>query len=141
MLKGNSPYGGMTMKKIVASRLTQTPILDPKESARNQNIAANMRTKSFMGNIVTRFVLPHDGATDDSIRKAQASRQNEFMRQAVMPWGNSFMSTATDQARLNNNAQASFVRQRQLTIPSSYGSFYAFMHALSAAFGNLNQNG
>jgi len=40
---------------------------------------------------------------------------------------------------LNNPAQASFVSQRQLTVPNAYGQFYAFMKALSAAFGTLQQ--
>src|SRR6266571_1218218 len=41
--------------------------------------------------------------------------------------------------RLNNPAQDSFVNQRQMTIPNVYGQFYAFMKALSAAFGTLQQ--
>jgi len=111
--------------------------LDAKESQRAQAIAANMRTQSFQGNTLRRMVLAGDGNTDDSRRKAQAGRTAEWRRQAAMPWGNFFMHTPTDAQRLNNPAQASALKQRQLTIPSSYGQFYAFMHAMSAAFGSV----
>ena len=109
--------------------------LDPVESMRNYNIAANMRTKSFLGNKLTSVFLPHQN------EHANESRTKEYFRQAAEPWGNTFMATPTDAQRLNNNQQASFVKQRQLTIPSTYGQFYAFMHAMAAAFGNLNSSG
>ncbi len=147
-------FTGKSMSQIVASRLAPvnpnginytTVPQSATESTRNYNIAANMRTKDFMGNIVTRVTLPWDAPknvteVDDRvkyIKQAQASRQAEFMRQSAMPWGSQFMTTPTDGARLNNPAQASFVTQRQLTTPSTYGQFYAFMHAMSAAFGQL----
>lgn len=133
------PFANKTMQKMVASHQGTTypqpqgpANLSPQESARDWKIAANMRTKSFMGNIYTRFTLPHE--PDD----AHPARSNEFFRQSAMPWNNTFMSTPTDGKRLNNPAQTAFVKQRQLTIPSTYGQFYAFMHALAAAFGNLN---
>lgn len=136
----------MTMKKIVAQRLapvTPTGVyettvpMSSKESSRNYLAQSFLGGKNFMGNVVTRVVLPQDGKSDDSIRKAQAARVLAERRQLAMPWLNTFMVTATDAQRLNNPAQQSFVSQRQLTTPSTYGQFYAFMHALSAAFGNV----
>lgn len=137
-----SPNTGMQMKQMVRSHLgpqstgsdsTPNPsTLSPAESARNYKITAWLNSKNFMGTVFTRFVLPGD--TDDS----HAQRTAEFWRQSAMPWGNTFMVTPTDQQRLNNPAHSSFVKQRQLNVGSDYGRFYAFMHALSAAFGQLN---
>jgi len=133
---------GQNMRQMVAARLESTyPQVqgtanqNPAESARNYSIASNMRTKDFMGNIYTKFFLPHEP------EHAHEARTAEFFRQSAMPWNSTFMATATDAQRLNNNQQASFVKQPQLTIPSSYGQFYAFMHAMAAAFGNINSTG
>lgn len=138
-----SPHAGMSMKHMVASHLgpqstgsASTPnpsTLSPQESARNYKIASGLNAKNFMGMIYTRFQLPKDDP------QAHEHRTSEYFRQAAMPWGNGFMHTATDQQRLNNPSQSSFVKQRQLNVGSSYGQFYAFMHALSAAFGQLQQ--
>ena len=137
-----SNYNGMNMKQMVKSHLgpmstgsSSTPdpsTLSPRESHRNWNIESYLVGKSFMGNIFPRFVLPKDTA------KSHEHRELEFRRQIAMPWNNNFMHTPTDNQRLNNPAQTSFVKQRQLNVGSSYGQFYAFMHAMSAAFGNLN---
>lgn len=81
-----------------------------------------------------RMVLPKD--TEHS----QALRQLEWNRQASMPWLSHFMVTSTDKERLNNPGQTALVKQRQLAPPSSYGQFYAFMHALSAAFGTIKSS-
>ena len=102
-----------------------------EEGMRNYNIQRNLSQKNFMGNVVTKVELPNDTP------QTQMQRNAEWFRQASMPWGSRFMVTPTDAARLNNNPQASFVKQRQLTPPNTYGQFYAFMHALSAAFGTL----
>lgn len=152
-----SEFRGMTMKKIVAKRLAPitaggvnytTVPQDPQESARNQAIAGFWNGMNFRGMNITRVVLPHDAQKNavgdnrsDQVAQAQGKRQAEWNRQSAMPWGSQFMHTGTDAQRLNNPAMESFVSQRQLTVPSTYGQFYAFMHALSAAFGNLNTNG
>lgn len=135
------------MQKMVKARLAPMPAgainpsytpLDAAESARNYQIAAGLRKLAHVTNTrIMRVVLPNDPRSEDDLKKAQSGRQAEWMRQAAMPWGNSFMHTPTDAQRLNNPAQASAVSQRQLTIPNTYGQFYAFMHALSAAFGTL----
>lgn len=101
------------------------------EGERNYAIQRNLSQKNFMGLVVTRVNLPQDR------KDSQQARTVEWFRQAAMPWGSRFMVTATDAARLNNNPQSSFNKQRQLTPPNTYGQFYAFMHALSAAFGTL----
>jgi hypothetical protein len=135
----------MTMKHMVASHLgpqstggASTPnpsTLSPAESQRNYQITARLNQKNFMGNIVRRMILPMDTP------QSQQQRDAEWFRQAAMPWGSAFMHTPTDPQRLNNPAQSSFTKQRQLNVGSSYGQFYAFMHALSAAFGQLNSSG
>lgn len=141
MLKNTSEYAGQTMKQIVASRLALNPnginysvtaSLSPQESKRNQAITANLNQKNYAGNTLTRVVLPHD------TKASQVQRDTESRRQMAEPWNSAFMYTATDKERLNNPAQISFMQQRQLTPPNTYGQFYAFMHALSAAFGSLH---
>ena len=116
-----------------SSSYPEPSTLNPQESARDYKITAFLNAKNFMGNVVTRLTLPHDKTG------AHQEREREFFRQSAMPWGDTFMTTPTDKARENNPAQASFVKQRQLSVPNTYSQFYAFMHALSAAFGNLQQ--
>jgi hypothetical protein len=140
MFNANS---GQRMKQMVKEHLgpvshgsasyEQPSTLSPQESQRNYKITAWLNSKNFMGNVVTRLTYPHDKTG------SQQKRELEWFRQASMPWGDTFMKTPTDPQRLNNPQQQAFVKQRQLTIPDSYGQFYAFMHALSAAFGNLSQ--
>lgn len=137
-----SPHAGMQMKAMVKSHLgptshgsasyEQPSTLSPQESQRNYKITSWLNSKNFMGAVVTRVELPHDK------QDSHHSRVAEFWRQSAMPWGSQFMQTPTDPQRLNNPAQSSFVKQRQLNVGSTYGQFYAFMHALSAAFGNLS---
>jgi hypothetical protein len=67
------------------------------------------------------------------------TKKAAYFTQLVMPWNSQFMFTPTDKERLNNPSQHSFMQQRQLTVPNAYGQFYAFMKALSAAFGTLQQ--
>lgn len=88
----------------------------------------------YQGLNVQRMILPND------TKQSQALRQLEWNRQASMPWGNHYMVTPTDAQRLNNPGQTALVKQRQLAPPSSYGQFYAFMHALSAAFGAIKSS-
>jgi len=133
------------MKHIVAHRLapptpgginTTTVPQSARESQRNYAIQGFWSGMNFLvGNVFRRMELPND----DPHGKAQAAREQEWRRQTAMPWGSQFMHTPTDAQRLNNPAHASFVKQRQLTVPSSYGQFYAFMRAMSAAFGQLQQ--
>lgn len=137
-----NPFAGMTMAQMVASRLvvnpegintTVTASLSPKESARGQRIGSNLRGMARSSNDArTRVELPYD------TKDAMMVRSLEWRRQLAQPWESAFMVTPTDGRRLNNVAQTSFIAQRRLTIPNSYGQFYAFMHALSAAFGNLS---
>lgn len=145
----DSPFKGMTMAKMIAARQeattpsnNQVASLNPQESKRNYAITARLNAKNFMGMVVTRVVLPKDvpaGATDDQavhlIQKAQAARQTEVYRQASEPWKSRFMMTPTDSQRLNNPGMQQMVSQKQLAPPNTYGQFYAFMHALAAAFG------
>lgn len=102
------------------------------ESQRNYVMEAFINARSFLiGNTVTRVNLPHDTLT--SIK----SRELEYRRQAAMSWNSNYQETPTDGNRENNYAQNSFVKQRQLSAPSTYGQWRAFMTALSAAFGNV----
>lgn len=136
-----NPHAGMTMKSMVNSHLGPTShgtssyvepsTLSPAESQRNYAIASRLNQKNFMGNVYKWFTLPNDP------ENAQTMRRDEYFRQCAMPWGSVFMQTPTDAQRLNNPAQQSFVSQRQLSVPNTYSQFYAFMHAMSAAFGQL----
>lgn len=87
-----------------------------------------------MGNTVTRVELINDTP------KSQPMRNAEWFRQSAMPWGSHFMVTPTDKERENNSAMSQHNRQKQLSDPSTYGQFYAFMHALSAAFGTVRSS-
>jgi len=133
-------YSQMTMQQIIAARLAPvnpaavnytTVPSSQRESQRNWNIQGWLNRKNFKGNDITRVVLPHDD------EHSQAARDVEYRRQTVMPWGSVFMFDAQDVRRLNNPAQEAAVSQRQLVPGSTYGAFYAFMHALSAAFGSM----
>ncbi len=155
-LLSTRPMKGKTMSMMVHRHMAGVPAgainpsytpLNAAESARNQSAAAGMRQIAHVTNTtIMRIIFPGDakkGATgedfNEQVKKAQAGRQAEWYRQSAMPWGSTFMHTPTDKERLNNPAQHSAMQQRQLTIPSSYGQFYAFMHAMSAAFGSLQQ--
>lgn len=148
-----SPFQGLTMTQMIGRKLApvsaagvnQTTIpVDVQESQRNYKIASDWNGRNYQGMTITRVVLPHDAPqkadTDEklkAIKQSQTIRQSEWNRQASMPWGSRFMPIEASAGRLNNPSQASFVKQRQLAPPNTYGQFYAFMHALSAAFGNV----
>lgn len=114
------------------------------ENQNIQAIQAQLRGVAFR-NDWTRVVIPGDdcgcGGTKSasSIKQAQARREQQFRKEASYARFSTFMETPTDNQRLNNPAQQSFVQQRQLTIPNTQRQFYAFMHAVSAAFGSLEQ--
>lgn len=148
-----SQHAGLKMKQMVKSHAGAVnptssnalpAVLDPAESKRNYAVAGNMRTKMFMGNVVTRVALPWDvkkgtkpeDAHEDII-KAQEARAKEQLRQIATPWFSSFMPDVGQAGRLNNPGMDAMMRQRQLAPPNTYGQFYAMMHALSAAFGNV----
>jgi hypothetical protein len=150
-LVSNHPLKGKAMAAMVHHRIappiatnpSYTPI-DPAESQRNYNVASQLRGLSIGSMQVRRVVLPKDANPNvsdheyiETVKHAQAYRNHEHQRQSAVPWYSFFMHTSTDAQRLNNPAQASAMRQRQLTVPSTYGQFYAFMHALSAAFGQM----
>lgn len=133
-------YQQKTMREIMASRLAPvnpgamnytTVPSSQVESARNWKIQGYLGRKNFKGNDITRVVLPHDTV------HSQAARDLEYRRQLAMPWNSTFMFLAQTAERLNNPAQTAAVSQRQLAPPSSYNQFYAFMHAMSAAFGSM----
>lgn len=137
----DNPNHGRTMQQMVASvqpapeqagiNYSTVPI-SAVESRRNWNIQANLGQKNFQGDMITRVELPKD------VQGSQQARELEERRQLAQPWESVFMVTPTDGKRLNNYPQQQFVRQKQLAPPNTYGQFYAFMHALSAAFGTLH---
>lgn len=148
MNNGSSPIKPVhnhTMQDMVKMRLAPPPSgginpsytpLDSHESHRNYSMAAHIRKTVGPYTIIkNRVVLPHD--KDNSAQH----RQLEWDKQRAMPWYSHFMHTPTDAQRLNNPAQIAAVRQRQLTIPNVYGQFYAFMKAMSAAFGTYRSGG
>jgi hypothetical protein len=134
-----SNYKGMTVAQIMAAKSMQGPVssaislttvpISAEESKRN--FGFQKFRNFYQGLLVTRVHLPLDK------KDSQAFRQSEWNRQASMPWGNAYMRTPTDKDRLSNPAQESFVNQRQLWPPNTYQQWYAFMQAMSAAFGTL----
>lgn len=105
-----------------------------RESQKNFFIQGFRNAGVLRGGVKINVDLPKDS------KDSREARRLEQIRQSVQPWNNAFMVTPTDGQRLNNVSQQSFVKQRQLAPPNSYGQFYAFMHALSAAFGSLQSS-
>lgn len=104
-----------------------------EQGQRDYKIQVNINEQNFRGMTVTQV------SNKIAPRNLQVKR-DEYFRQLVMPWNNQFMPPEPSMPqRLNNPMQSSYVKQRQMTVPNSYGQFYAFMHALSAAFGTLQQ--
>ncbi len=142
--KNPSPYQGKTVAQMMARYAIQKPVSaginydvvphNPSEAQRNWDIQGWWQRRNFMGNDVTRVQLVNDN------EKSQAMRNAEWFRQSAMPWGSHFMVTETDKQRENNFAMAQHNKQKQLSDPSTYGQFYAFMHALSAAFGTVRSS-
>lgn len=142
---------GAALDKLVAANagqrapggMKQDYVPKATDSARVEGIQAGLRGIAYR-NDWTPVVLPGDdcgcgGATSaKSIKQAQALREAAFRREASTARFSTFMVTQTDKQRLNNPAQQSFMQQRQLTVPNTTRQFYAFMHALSAAFGSID---
>lgn len=105
---------------------------DEEQGNRDYRITTNINEMNFRGMTVTAVA---NKLTSPNVNTKKAA----YFTQLVMPWNSQFMFTPTDKERLNNPAQHSFMQQRQLTVPNAYGQFYAFMKALSAAFGTLQQ--
>lgn len=127
----------MVVSKFIKHALAPPNYLNPsytsfseEEGARDSKIQTNLNEMNFRGMTVTQV---HNKLVTPNLQQ----KRDQYFRQLVAPWNNQFMVVPLQAERLNNPAQASFVSQRQLTIPNTYGQFYAFMHALSAAFGTL----
>jgi hypothetical protein len=134
------PSGNKWVARYIKKALAPPAYLNPsytsfdeEQGVRDYKIAVNLNEMNWRGMTVTAIM-------DNPLvsRNVQVKR-DAYFRQLVMPWNNNFMVTPTDKDRLNNPAQNSFVSQRQMTVPNVYGQFYAFMKALSAAFGTLQQ--
>lgn len=100
------------------------------EGARDYKITQNINEMNFRG--LTVNAVGNKLVTNNLQRK-----RDEYFRQLVMDWNNHFMVVPLEAERLNNPMHMSFVQQRQLTVPNAYGQWYAFMKALSAAFGTI----
>lgn len=121
------------VKKLTAPPAYLNPSyvpFDEKQGERDYRIQRNLNEMNFRGLTVT--AVFNKLVTPNVEQKRQAT-----LSQARMEWNNQFMVIPLQAERLNNQPQQSFVSQRQMTVPSTYGQFYAFMHALSAAFGTL----
>lgn len=101
-----------------------------KEGARDYKITQNIQEMNFRG-------LTVNAVGNKLVTPNLQQKRDEYFRQLVMDWNNHFMVVPLEAQRLNNPAQMSFVQQRQLTVPNAYGQWYAFMKALSAAFGTI----
>jgi hypothetical protein len=101
-----------------------------QEGSRDYKITQNIQEMNFRGmtvNAVGNKLVTHN----------LQQKRDEYFRQLVMDWNNHFMVVPLQAQRLNNQPMHSFVRQPQLTVPNAYGQWYAFMKALSAAFGTI----
>ena len=119
-------------KKLASPVMTNPSYtsFDEAQGQRDYKITRNINEMNFRGMTVT--AIGNKLVTSNvEVKKA------ETFRQVRMDWNNQFMYTPTDKQRLNNPSQASFIRQPQMTVPNAYSQFYAFMKALSAAFGTL----
>lgn len=131
--------------KTVAQMMLSSHLKPPDSAGINYDVAPHSRAEGlqnyglqrfrnyYQGLQVQRMQLPNDVPT------SQIGRQYEWNRQSSMPWGNSFMRTPTDKERLNNPGVLAARKQRQLSVGDTYGQFYAFMKALSAAFGTIRE--
>ena len=131
------PKQGGKLAKFFRKALAPPAYLNPsytsfseKEGARDYKMTVNMQEMNFRGMTVN--AVGNKLVTHNLQRK-----RDEYFRQLVMDWNNHFMIIPLQAERLNNPMQQSFVQQRQLTVPNAYGQFYAFMKALSAAFGTI----
>ncbi|SRR6266567_4649213 len=106
---------------------------DETQAQRDFKIAVNLNEMNFRGMTVNAIVANKLVSPNLNIKR------NAYFTQLRMDWNNQFMHTPTDKERLNNPSQESYVSQRQMAIPNVYQQFYAFMKALSAAFGTLQQ--
>lgn len=139
MLGKQNAYKGKTVAQMMLPKYMKAPdssginydVVPHSRSEGQKNFALQKFRNFYQGLHVQRMVLPNDG------KESQIGRQYEWNRQSSMPWGNHFMATPTDKDRLSNPGVTAARKQRQLTIPDSYGQFYAFMKALSAAFGTI----
>lgn len=127
------------VKKYVKKALAPPAYLNPsytsfseEQGQRDFKITKNINEMNFRG-------LTVNAVGNKLVTPNVQQKKVEYFRQLRMDWNNQFMVTATDKDRLSNPMHKSFVSQRQLTTPNAYGQFYAFMKALSAAFGTLQQ--
>lgn len=127
------------LKNFIKKAMAQPNYLNPsytsfseEEGTRDFKITRNINEINFRGMTV-------NAVGNKLVTPNVQQKKIEYFRQLRMEWNNQFMVTPTDKERLNNPAHQSFVSQRQLTTPNVYGQFYAFMRALSAAFGTLQQ--
>ncbi|SRR5258708_32816878 len=138
-MMSKKPGGNKLISRYIKKALEAPAYLNPsytsfseEEGQRDYKIAVNINEMNFRGMTVTAV---GNKLTSPNVK----TKRNAYFTQLVMPWNNVLMVTPTDKERLNNPAQHSFMQQRQMTVPNAYGQFYAFMKALSAAFGTLQQ--
>jgi hypothetical protein len=132
--KFTTPVVSRYIKKAFAPPVYLNPSytsFDESQAQRDYKITTQLNEMNFRGMTVNAIIDNHL-VTQNVEHKKQA-----YFEQLHMEWNNQFMHTPTDKERLNNPAQSSFVNQRQMTVPNVYQQFYAFMKALSAAFGTL----
>ncbi len=124
------------IKKALAPPAYLNPsytVFDETQGSRDYQIQTQLNETNWRGMTVT-------AVYNKLVTQNLKHKRDAYFTQLVMPWNNVFMPVTPNQShRLSNPAQASFVQQRQLTVPNTYDQFYAFMHALSAAFGTLQE--
>ena len=143
--RGSETQSGKTgtrnalVRKYISKMMAPPQYLSPSytvfsenEGQRDLKIQKSINEQNFRGMTVT-------AVYNKLVSPNLELKKGETFRQVRMEWNNEFMVVPLQAERMNNPAQSSYMKQRQLTVPNAYGQFYAFMRALSAAFGTLQQ--
>lgn len=128
------------VRQYIKKAFEQPRYLNPSYTSFNQEQGSrDYKITTYLNDLNFRGMTVNAIMENPLVTPNVEHKKQEYYKQLHMQWNNEFMHTPTDINRLGNPAQQSFVAQRQMSIPNVYGQFYAFMKALSAAFGTLQQ--
>lgn len=134
-----NPFNHLLRKSLAPPRYLNPSYtsFSAEQGQRDFKITENLQEMNFRGMTVNAISGNIRGNVNTLVTSNVQHKRDEYFRQLVMPWNNDFMIEPLQPQRLNNPAQASFNSQPQMSVPNVYQQFYAFMKALSAAFGTL----
>lgn len=128
------------LKRAIAPPAYLNPsytVFSEKEGERSYKIATNINEMNFRGMTVNAIMSNINGNVNKLVSQNVEVKKQAYFTQLRMDWNNVFMVPPNQPQRLNNPMQESYMRQKQMSVPNVYQQFYAFMKALSAAFGTL----